>query len=85
MILDEASSRLDPATERRLERAVDRLLRDRTAMVIAHRLSTVGRADEIVLLERGRVQERGARQALASDPASRFYSLLQSGLEEALV
>jgi len=47
VILDEASSRLDPATEQRMERAVGRLLQDRTAIVIAHRLGTVQRADEI--------------------------------------
>ncbi len=85
VVLDEASSRLDPATERLLERAVDRLLEGRTAIVIAHRLATVGRADRIVILERGRVAEEGDRAALAADPASRFGRLLRAGLEEVLV
>jgi len=84
VILDEASSRLDPATEQRLEQAVDRLLQDRTGIVIAHRLQTVQRADEIMILENGRVIEYGPRMTLASDPHSRFYSLLQTGLEEVL-
>ena len=53
VILDEASSRLDPATEQRMERAIDRLLQDRTAIIIAHRLGTVHRADEILILEDG--------------------------------
>ncbi len=52
VILDEASSRLDPATEHLLERAVDRLVQGRTAIIIAHRLGTVQRADEIMILER---------------------------------
>jgi ATP-binding cassette subfamily B protein len=85
VVLDEASSRLDPATERLIEHAIDRLLRGRTAIVIAHRLATVGRADEIMILEQGRIREHGARTILASDPASRFYALLQAGLEEVLV
>lgn len=85
VILDEASSRLDPATERLLERAVDRLLQDRTGVIIAHRLSTVQRADEIMILESGRVVEYGPREMLANDSGSRFYNLLQTGLEEVLV
>ena len=84
VILDEAASRLDPITEARLERAIDRLLAGRTAIVIAHRLRTVGRADDILILEEGRVVEFGPRQQLADDPASRFHRLLQTGLEEAL-
>ena len=84
VILDEAASRLDPITEARLERAIDRLLAGRTAIVIAHRLHTVSRADDILILEEGRVVEFGPRRQLADDPASRFHSLLQTGLEEAL-
>jgi ATP-binding cassette, subfamily B, bacterial len=84
VILDEASSRLDPATEARLERAVDRLLQSRTAIIIAHRLHTLHRADEIMILDNGIVAEYGERALLASDPRSRFYQLLQTGLEEVL-
>jgi ATP-binding cassette subfamily B protein len=84
VILDEASSRLDPATEQLLERAVGALLRGRTAIIIAHRLATVQRADEIMILEAGRVTESGPRATLAADPASRFASLLRTGLEEVL-
>jgi ABC-type multidrug transport system fused ATPase/permease subunit len=84
VILDEASSRLDPATEQRLERAIDKLLQNRTAIIIAHRLGTVQRADEIMILEGGEVSEYGDRQALAADVNSRFYQLLQTGLEEVL-
>ena len=75
---------LDPATEQRLERAIDRLLQNRTAIIIAHRLGTVQRADEIMILENGRVSEYGDRQQLATDVNSRFYQLLQTGLEEVL-
>jgi ABC-type multidrug transport system fused ATPase/permease subunit len=84
VVLDEASSRLDPATEQRVERAVDALLRNRTAIIIAHRLSTVHRADEILILEEGRIIESGARAMLAADPTSRFAGLLRTGLEEVL-
>jgi ATP-binding cassette, subfamily B, bacterial len=85
VILDEASSRLDPHTENLLEQAMDRLLQDRTGIIIAHRLQTVYRADDIMILEHGRIVEYGSRASLARDPASRFYSLLQTGLEEVLV
>ncbi len=84
VILDEASSRLDPATEQRIERAIDRLLHGRTAIIIAHRLHTVHRADDILILEDGRACEYGSRAKLAADPQSRFYHLLQTGLEEVL-
>ena len=84
VILDEASSRLDPATERQLGRAVDRLLEGRTAIIIAHRLATVRRVDEIMILGGGRCLEFGNRKALAADPSSHFAGLLRTGLEEAL-
>ncbi|MBN1937765.1 MAG: ABC transporter ATP-binding protein [Anaerolineae bacterium] len=84
VILDEASSRLDPATEQHIERAVDKLLLNRTAIVIAHRLGTVQRADSIMILEDGQMAEYDEREQLAGDPTSRFYNLLQTGLEEVL-
>jgi ABC-type multidrug transport system fused ATPase/permease subunit len=81
VILDEASSRLDPATEALLERAIDKLLDGRTALIIAHRLGTVQRADEIMILANGRILEHDERTVLAADPESRFYQLLRTGLE----
>jgi len=84
VILDEASSRLDPATEQLIERAVSRLLRDRTAIIIAHRLGTVERADDILILRDGEIAEYGARTALVADPDSLFSSLLQTGMQEVL-
>ena len=82
IVLDEASSLLDPATEAFLERAVARLLSNRTGILIAHRLSTVQRADRILILENGQIREQGKRSALASDPGSRYHRLLQIGAEE---
>ncbi len=84
VILDEASSRLDSVTEQRIERAVERLLRNRTGLIVAHRLSTVSRVDEIMILDHGRISEHGDRERLAGDPTSRFAGLLRTGLEEAL-
>lgn len=84
VVLDEASSRLDPATELFIETAIDRLLEGRTGIIIAHRLATVRRADDILILEAGRVAEYGSRRALSADPQSRFSHLLQVGLEEVL-
>lgn len=84
VILDEASSRLDPVTEQLIERAVSKLLQNRTGIIIAHRLGTVQRADQIMIIEAGRIHEVGAYADLAYDPTSRFYQLLQTGLEEVL-
>lgn len=84
VILDEASSRLDPLTENRIEAAISRLLEERTCIMIAHRLSTVQRADQILILENGRIVENGPRAELARDPQSRFSRMLAVGLEEVL-
>ena len=81
VLLDEASSRVDPLTEERLTRAIDKLIEGRTAVVIAHRLSTVERLDEILVLDDGEVIEHGPQADLRSDPASRYARLLALGAE----
>ena len=82
--IDEASSRLDPATEQLLETAIDSLLKGRTAIIIAHRLKTLNRTERILILDEGSACEFGERLKLLKDPESRFYSLHQTGLEELL-
>jgi ATP-binding cassette subfamily B protein len=64
LILDEATSNIDRPTEVLIEAALDRLLRGRTSIIIAHRLSTVRRADEIVVIEHGQIIERGRESEL---------------------
>ncbi|MGJ3242660.1 MAG: ABC transporter ATP-binding protein [Opitutales bacterium] len=64
VILDEATSSVDTITERQIQAALDNLIAERTVLVIAHRLSTVRRADQIVVLEKGRILERGDHDAL---------------------
>jgi ATP-binding cassette subfamily B protein len=81
VVLDEPSSRLDPATEMQIAQAVGRLLQGRTGIIIAHHLGTVQRVDEIMILEEGRIAEHGARAVLAADPGSRFSHLLAIGME----
>lgn len=83
VLLDEASSRIDPATEARVTTAIDRLLDGRTAVVIAHRLSTVERLDRILVLDGGRAVEHGATSELRADPDSRYAQLLAVGLDTA--
>lgn len=72
VILDEPSSRLDPVTEQHLQVALQRLLRGRTAIIIAHRLETVETVDQILILERGEVVEAGDRLTLLADEESRY-------------
>ena len=81
IVLDEPSSRLDPATEARIDLALRKLLQGRTSIIIAHRLGTLQRVDEIMILEDGHIREYGDRQALVADPQSRFSQLLSAGLE----
>jgi ATP-binding cassette subfamily B protein len=64
LILDEATASVDTETERQIQQALERLMQKRTCFVIAHRLSTVRNADQILVLERGRIVERGRHEAL---------------------
>jgi ABC-type multidrug transport system fused ATPase/permease subunit len=84
VILDEASSRLDPMTEKLIERAIDKLFIGRTGIIIAHRSTTIQRANQILILDKGRVSEYGKREELAKNPDSRFAQLLKAGLTDLL-
>lgn len=76
LILDEATSALDTRTEHAVQQAIDSLSADRTTLTIAHRLSTVRGADQIVVLDSGRVAERGAHgELLARD--GRYAALVR--------
>jgi ATP-binding cassette subfamily B protein len=81
VVLDEATARVDPETEERLDAAVRELMRGRTTIIIAHRLSTLRQVDDIVVFDAGRVVEFGERDRLAVDETSRFNRLLTVGLE----
>ena len=81
LVLDEATARVDPQTEVQIEQAVTQLMAGRTTVIIAHRLSTLHRVDEIVVLDHGRIVEHGDRAALAADDGSRFHRLLQLALD----
>ena len=77
LILDEATSSIDTETEQLIQRAIERVLRDRTSIVVAHRLSTVQRADQILVLHHGELRERGTHQQLLArrDLYWRLYKL----------
>ncbi len=81
VVLDEATARVDPETERRLEAAVVELMKGRTTLVIAHRLTTLRSVDEIVVFDHGRIVEHGNRADLVGDDDSRFAQLLSISLD----
>jgi ABC-type multidrug transport system fused ATPase/permease subunit len=85
VVLDEATARVDPETERRLEAAVVELMRGRTTLVIAHRLSTLRSVDEIIVFDQGRIVEHGDRADLVGDDESRFARLLALALDSEAV
>ncbi len=76
VVLDEATARVDPETEARLEEAIASMFENRSVFVIAHRLSTLRQVDEIVVVEAGRIVEHGSRVELEADNDSRYRELL---------
>lgn len=80
LILDEATSSVDTRTERHIEHGMDRLMKERTTIVIAHRLSTVRNANAIIVLEHGEIIERGTHEELL-DMKGRYYELY-TGMKE---
>ncbi|HEY0700702.1 MAG TPA: ABC transporter ATP-binding protein [Micromonospora sp.] len=82
LVLDEATSAVDPATEVRLQRTLDAVTRGRTTVAIAHRLSTAQAADEVIVVDRGRIVQRGPHDELVADPSSIYGLLYASWLEQ---
>jgi ATP-binding cassette subfamily B protein len=81
LVLDEATSALDSETERAVQEALDQLAEGRTTIAIAHRLSTVRDADQIVVLDRGRISERGTHDELLA-AGGRYAQLVSGGDRE---
>ena len=85
LILDEATSALDTESEKLVQEALTRLMAARTSLVIAHRLSTVRHADEIIVLQHGRIVERGTHDELLRHPGGLYQRLSQLQTSAALV
>lgn len=80
LVLDEATSSVDTRTEKHIEHGMDRIMKDRTTFVIAHRLSTVRNADAIMVLEHGKIIERGTHEDLL-EQKGRYHMLYTGALE----
>ncbi|MCU0679738.1 MAG: ABC transporter ATP-binding protein/permease [Planctomycetes bacterium] len=76
LIFDEATSNLDSCSEKLIQEAIDRIAKDRTLIVVAHRLSTIQKADKIIVLEKGKIVEEGNHLALAQKGAGLYSKLL---------
>jgi ATP-binding cassette, subfamily B, bacterial len=83
LVLDEATSAVDPSTEVRLQQAMDAVTRGRTTVTVAHRLSTAQHADEVIVVDNGRIVQRGVHADLIRDPASVYGQLYAFWLEHA--
>jgi len=81
LILDEATSSLDAESERLVQEALDKLMENRTSLIIAHRLSTVRRCDQILVMSAGSVLERGTHEELIAKPGGLYGSLARLQLE----
>ncbi|MDR0967081.1 MAG: ATP-binding cassette domain-containing protein [Myxococcales bacterium] len=82
LLLDEATSALDSVSERQVQEGLERLIQGRTAVVIAHRLTTVMRADEIVVLDKGRIAEHGTHAALIEREAGIYARLWRTQMHQ---
>ena len=77
MILDEATSSIDHESEKLIQKATEKITKNRTSIIIAHRLSTIEKADKIIVMDQGKIVEEGSHEELLQKEG--YYSLLYKG------
>lgn len=85
LILDEATSSIDQETEAVIQHAIEKLIDKRTSVIIAHRLSTIRHADQVLVMDQGRMVEKGSHKELLQDPNGKFRELYEMQFAEELV
>ena len=85
IIFDEATANIDQVTSNMIDKSLEKIIMNKTSLIVAHKLSTLNKVDNILILNKGKIEEYGERIKLENDPNSKYFKLLANGIMEVLV